>query len=256
MYAEERLQLILGRARADGRVDVAALAAELDVTPETVRRDLNAPRAAGPGPPGARRCDPGRAARLRAGAGHPVRGADRREGADRQGRARRAARVRERSCWTPAPPPPGSRDLMPSDKELTVVTNSVPDRADPLGATRTSNVLVTGGRVRCRTLAGVGDWAVSALSGIRVDVAFLGTNGISAEHGLTTPDQAEAAVKRAMIACARRTIVVCGPHEGGRRLLRPVRRSRRRRHDHHRRRSRRRSTPPTSRPPDLTVVRA
>ena len=40
MYAEERLQLIVGRARAQGRVDVATLAAELGVTPETVRKDL------------------------------------------------------------------------------------------------------------------------------------------------------------------------------------------------------------------------
>ena len=40
MYAEERLQLIVARARAQGRVDVAALAAELGVTPETVRKDL------------------------------------------------------------------------------------------------------------------------------------------------------------------------------------------------------------------------
>src|SRR3989442_10148800 len=40
MSAPERLKLIVQRARRDGRVDVAALASELDVTPETVRRDL------------------------------------------------------------------------------------------------------------------------------------------------------------------------------------------------------------------------
>src|SRR5664279_299065 len=39
MYAEERQQHILDRARAAGRVDVNALAEVLDVTPETVRRD-------------------------------------------------------------------------------------------------------------------------------------------------------------------------------------------------------------------------
>jgi len=41
-----------------------------------------------------------------------------------------------------------------------------------------------------------------------VDVAFLGTNGCSVERGLTTPDPAEAAVKRAMIGAARRTVVL------------------------------------------------
>ena len=40
MYAEERQQHILDRARAAGRVEVNALAEALDVTPETVRRDL------------------------------------------------------------------------------------------------------------------------------------------------------------------------------------------------------------------------
>src|SRR5690606_41614628 len=42
MYAEERQQLILERARSQGRVDVTALAQEFDVTTETVRRDLTA----------------------------------------------------------------------------------------------------------------------------------------------------------------------------------------------------------------------
>src|ERR1700737_5097073 len=40
MYAEERHQLMVRRARLAGRVDVAGLAEELDVTAETVRRDL------------------------------------------------------------------------------------------------------------------------------------------------------------------------------------------------------------------------
>jgi len=40
LYAEERHQLIVQQARREGRVDVAALAAELEVTSETIRRDL------------------------------------------------------------------------------------------------------------------------------------------------------------------------------------------------------------------------
>ena len=41
MYAPERQQAILGHARSVGRVDVNMLAALFDVTPETIRRDLN-----------------------------------------------------------------------------------------------------------------------------------------------------------------------------------------------------------------------
>ena len=41
MYAEERQQHIVDRARREGRVDVADLSAELAVTGETIRRDLS-----------------------------------------------------------------------------------------------------------------------------------------------------------------------------------------------------------------------
>ena len=65
-----------------------------------------------------------------------------------------------------------------------------------------------GGHVRSKTLAEVDDCAARSLSEINVDVAFLGTNGISLSRGLTTPDPAEAAIKRLMLACARRRILL------------------------------------------------
>jgi DeoR family fructose operon transcriptional repressor len=42
MYAEERQQRIAAIARSAGRVDVASLAADFEVTTETIRRDLTA----------------------------------------------------------------------------------------------------------------------------------------------------------------------------------------------------------------------
>ncbi|WP_454227140.1 DeoR/GlpR family DNA-binding transcription regulator [Propioniciclava flava] len=42
MYAEERQHEIVTRARGLGRVSVAELATRFDVTPETIRRDLDA----------------------------------------------------------------------------------------------------------------------------------------------------------------------------------------------------------------------
>lgn len=69
-------------------------------------------------------------------------------------------------------------------------------------------VIILGGRVRGRTLATVDDWGLAPLSNMFVDVAFMATNGLSPERGLTTPDPAEASVKRAMIAAARRTILL------------------------------------------------
>jgi hypothetical protein len=66
LYAEEQQQAIAAKARAEGRVDVVALALQLRVTTETIRRDLTVLE--GPGAAaGARRGDPGRAAGLRPG---------------------------------------------------------------------------------------------------------------------------------------------------------------------------------------------
>ncbi|MER5626875.1 DeoR/GlpR family DNA-binding transcription regulator, partial [Streptosporangium sp. NPDC002544] len=47
MYAEERQQEILRRARTIGRVDVVTLSEEFAVTTETIRRDLTALERAG-----------------------------------------------------------------------------------------------------------------------------------------------------------------------------------------------------------------
>jgi len=69
-------------------------------------------------------------------------------------------------------------------------------------------LLLIGGQVRPGTLAAVGGWAQSGYRGVLADIAFAGTNGITAARGLTTPDLAEAAVKQSLIASARRTIVL------------------------------------------------
>ncbi len=54
------------------------------------------------------------------------------------------------------------------------------------------------------------------LDTLRVDIAFIGTNGISVRHGLSTPDSDEAAVKRAMIASANYVVVVADSSKIGR----------------------------------------
>ncbi|MGA9749636.1 MAG: D-beta-D-heptose 1-phosphate adenosyltransferase, partial [Nocardioides sp.] len=64
------------------------------------------------------------------------------------------------------------------------------------------------GRVRRTTQAAVGEDTVAAIGRLRTDVAFVGTNGLSIAHGLSTPDQSEAAAKNAMIRSAQRVIVL------------------------------------------------
>jgi DeoR family fructose operon transcriptional repressor len=104
---------------------------------------------------------------------------------------------------------------IPTERELTVVTNSVPIAARVAAAPSLSLQLL-GGRVRGLTQAAVGDQALRVLGTLRVDIAFIGANGISVRHGLSTPDSDEAAVKRAMVAAANYVVVVADSSKVGR----------------------------------------
>lgn len=102
-------------------------------------------------------------------------------------------------------------EKLPLTRPLTVVTASLPV-AILLAPRRNLSVLVLGGRVRGNTLASVGHWASQMLSGFALDIAFVGANGISLAHGLTTPDPVVAEVKTAVMRVARRKVFV-GVHE-------------------------------------------
>jgi DeoR family fructose operon transcriptional repressor len=73
-----------------------------------------------------------------------------------------------------------------------------------------------GGRVRPETRATVDQWALQQLESIRADVAFLGTNAFSVEHGLATPNHAEAAVKGALVRSARLRVLLADHSKSGR----------------------------------------
>ena len=44
---------------------------------------------------------------------------------------------------------------------------------------------------------------------MRADVAFIGTNALTIDHGLSTADAQEAAVKSSMVTNARKVVVLC-----------------------------------------------
>jgi DeoR family fructose operon transcriptional repressor len=206
VYAEERQQAIVKLARKHGRVDVMALADDLNVTAETIRRDLTALERAGV----LRRVHGGAIPVERIGFEPAVAARDAVMTAEKERIAKAAlaelpadgAIILDAGTTTAR-----LAQALPNDRELTVVVNS-PVLATILGPRPNITVLLLGGRLRGRTLAAVDDWALRPLADLYVDVAFMGTNGCSAERGLTTPDQAEAAVKRAMIAAARRVVVL------------------------------------------------
>ena len=101
-----------------------------------------------------------------------------------------------------------------ADQRLTVVTSSL-FAAEALAHSSTATVLLLGGRMRGRTLATVDHWAVEMLRGLVIDVAFIGTNAISRENGLTTSDPAVAAVKSTAVAVSRRSILVAAHSKFG-----------------------------------------
>jgi DeoR family fructose operon transcriptional repressor len=206
MYAEERQAAIVSQAKVAGRVEVADLAERFQVTPETVRRDLTALERAG------------LLKRVHGGAivvdltgFEPALAV--REVAQTEEKARIARTALD---WLPRQGAialdGGSTthqfaEILPYDRTLTVVTNNLAI-ALPLADRTDLTVHIVGGRLRGSTLTTVDEVALDYLRGVHLDVVFLGTNGFSIERGLTTPDSAEAAVKRAFVAAARTKILL------------------------------------------------
>ncbi|MFJ8930475.1 MULTISPECIES: DeoR/GlpR family DNA-binding transcription regulator [unclassified Streptomyces] len=204
MSAEERQREIVRAARHSGSVDVTELAAALGVAKETVRRDLRALE------------DHGLVRRTHGGA-YPVESA----GFETTLAFRTTMHVPEKRRIAAAAAdllgdaetvfvdegftPQLIAEALPRERPLTVVTASLAT-AGALAENDNTTVLLLGGRVRAGTLATVDHWTSKMLAGFVVDLAYIGANGISRDHGLTTPDPAVSEVKSQAIRAARRTV--------------------------------------------------
>lgn len=206
MYNEERQHAIWKQVEARGRVSVKELSDEFGVTAETIRRDLTV-------------LEQGRLVR-RVHGGAIL--------ANRlvfeptlEDRTQHMAAEKERIAGLARDELPSSGAILVDagsttaklvetpvpDAELTIVTNSIPI-AQAAIRWPMATVMTVGGRVRQGTLAEVDDWALRSLAELRVDVAFVAANAVSLERGLGTPDAAEAAVKRAILAAADRIVLL------------------------------------------------
>ncbi|GAA1741417.1 DeoR/GlpR family DNA-binding transcription regulator [Aeromicrobium alkaliterrae] len=208
MYASERRTALAHKLRVDGRVSVVDAATEFGVSGETVRRDLAALERHGV----ARRVHGGAVARTSVQAVEL--GLVEREG--RQAEQKTAIAV---AALAFLPEVGGSIivdagtstaalvEQLPHDLPLVAITHGVVTAAQ-LARSSSVDLNVLGGRVRDATGAAVGPGTVAAYGQVGVDVAFIGANGVSPERGLTTADFAEAAVKSAIVASARQTVVL------------------------------------------------
>lgn len=209
MDTEERRRGILDTARQDGSVDVGRLAASFRVAKETIRRDLNVLEEHG-------------MVRRTYGGAYPVESA----AFETTLAVRTTRHVPEKSRIASAAAellgdaetvfidegytPQLVAEALSRDRPLTVVTSSLAV-ANFLADADRIVVLLLGGRVRGGTMATVDHWATQMLAGLVIDLAYVGANGISREHGLTTPDPAVGEVKAQVMRSARRRIFI-GAH--------------------------------------------
>ena len=212
MDSDTRQSRIVEFARTRGRVDVVSLATELDVASETIRRDLKALASR-------------RLLKRVHGGAVPLEtaafesGVEYRSQVDLAQKHRIAAAAADllhggETVYLDEGFTPRLIAERLAERALTVVTSSLL-AAEALAHSDTVTVILLGGRMRGRTLATVDHWAVEMLRGLVIDVAYLGTNAISLEHGLTTSDPAVAAVKGTAVRGARRSILVAAHSKFG-----------------------------------------
>lgn len=218
MYATERHARIIDELDSAGRVSVATLSRSLDVTAETIRRDLDALEAAG----ALRRVHGGAVRR----AGLVELNLGERE--HRNSPAKRAIAKAALDLLVHAAPASVAVDAgtttrafadllaehVPDEGLLDVVTHAVPIVLR-LQDNRALTVHAVGGVVRPETSAAVGLPALDAFARVRCDLAFIGANGLSAGFGLSTPDEREAAVKTAIVRSSRRTVALVDSSKHG-----------------------------------------
>ena len=225
MYAMERQQQIERLLLDEGRVSVIELARRFEVTTETVRRDLDQLERTG----ALRRVHGGAVTRDRDSMAEPTL-AERshRRSEAKAAIARRALEVigdrfhgsvyLDAGTTTHAVATQLAERLIVTGGSIDIVTHAM-TLAHTLAGASDADLTVIGGRVRTATAAAVGADTVRAVERLRPDIAFLGTNGISASFGLSTPDPDEAAVKSAIVRAARRVVVVADADKLGSELL-------------------------------------
>jgi DeoR family glycerol-3-phosphate regulon repressor len=200
-----RQQDILTAARNEGRVGVDALARTFDVTPQTIRRDLND------------LCQRGLLSRVHGGAmpANSVSNVDYEE-------RRNLASAEKRLIGIAA------ADLIPENSSvmlnlgttteqvargltghsgLVVITNNI-NVINILNGTPGKELILAGGVVRQADGGIVGEAAVEFIRQFKADIAVIGASAIDDDGAILDYDQREVSVARAILDSARRVILV------------------------------------------------
>lgn len=98
--------------------------------------------------------------------------------------------------------------LIPDTLEATFFTIS-PLVALELAEKKLLTVILLGGQLSRSAQVTMGSKTISDLLDIRVDLCFLGANGINVKEGISDSDWEVVQVKKAMIRCSARSVIMC-----------------------------------------------
>jgi len=196
---------IIEMARLAGRVSVEGLAEGFAVTPQTIRRDLN------------ELCARGILARVHGGAvpAHSVSnfGYEERRvlAADAKRRiGERAARLIPEHCSLFINIGTTTEQVaraLSAHRDLVVITNNI-NVVNILSGTPGKELIIAGGVVRPSDGGIVGEAAVEFINRFKVDIAVIGASAVDIDGAILDYDYREVTVAQAILANARRTILV------------------------------------------------
>ena len=204
MLTQQRKQYILEILKTEGRVVAKTLAQNLELSEDTIRRDLR------------ELAKDGLLQRVHGGAlaaSSAVANFATRQGISTDGKlaiARAAATIVQAGQIVILDGGTSAVQLarhLPKTLASTIVTHS-PSVAVELVDHPNVEVILIGGRLFKHSVVTVGVAALEALSPIRADLFFMGVTGIHPDHGLSTGDLEEAHMKRALSQHAAETIVL------------------------------------------------
>jgi DeoR/GlpR family transcriptional regulator of sugar metabolism len=205
-FTAERQRRIEDLLREHGRVEVLELARLLQVSEHTVRRDLLALQSQG----GLQRTHGGAVTLDTSRLGLSARAAVLPRAKAAIGRAAAALVEPGQTVVLDSGSTPLAMARALTVRPLTVITSSL-DIAAIFADDPKVQMALTGGTWQPAHRALWGPAAVAMLAQCRADWAVPGACAIDAALGVSAPDEADAAMKRAMIACARRTLIL-GDH--------------------------------------------
>jgi DeoR family transcriptional regulator, glycerol-3-phosphate regulon repressor len=205
MHLSARQTEILTIAKAEGRVLVEELASRFQVTPQTIRKDLND------------LCDGKALNRIHGGAVFPSGN----ENVKYEARRSMAAAEKQAIGKAAADVIPDNSSLfinigtttesvgeaLVDHRELMVITNNI-NVANRLRVYPSIEVVIAGGVVRGSDGGIVGEAAVDFIRQFKVDFAVIGVSAIDADGALLDYDFREVKVAQAIIANARHVILV------------------------------------------------